>query len=44
MAICLFADARNEVLQSFGMMEENLRSMNPEVLAERTSVQESIEL
>lgn len=39
-----FADARNEILQSFGMMEENLRSMNPEVLAERTSVQESIEL
>ena len=39
-----FADARNEILQSFGMMEENFRSMNPEVLAERTSVQESIEL
>ncbi len=39
-----FADARNEILQSFGLMLENLRSMNPEVLAERTSVQESIVL
>lgn len=39
-----FADARNEILQSFGMMEENLRSMNPEVLSERTNVQESVVL
>ena len=39
-----FADARNEILQSFGLMQENFRSMNPEVLAERARVQESIEL
>lgn len=38
-----FAEARNEILQSFGLMQENFRNMNPEVLAERTSVQESIE-
>ena len=39
-----FAEARNEILQSFGLMRENFRNMNPEVLAERTSVRESIEL
>lgn len=39
-----FAQARNEILQSFGLMQENIRNMNPNVLAERTSMQKTVEL
>ncbi len=39
-----FADARNDILESYGLMQEHLRSMNPEELENKARFQEAMRL
>ncbi len=39
-----FADARNEILVSYGLMQENLRGINPDTLQEQVEKHEGIQL